>query len=202
MFQQLESVSLGDVSSVFTAWEILGDLRVPRRRSMVRKIANAFGKALKDCPLRSFYIGFPPLMDPTWLVFNDDIERALSSVDPTALAQQLVESTPREWNQFCNLTGFATPALASFEKKVIDAMDVPALAKCVAASAAGHKYELRCLLWSLGRGSLPVRKKIAHALYEIKSYAAVWATSPKAATTTSGASASSRCGLRSNQTQS
>ncbi|MGB2837417.1 MAG: hypothetical protein WBC30_17445 [Candidatus Sulfotelmatobacter sp.] len=166
MLQQLESVSLGDVSSVFTAWEILGDLRVPRRRSMVRKIANAFGKALKDCPLRSFYIGFPPLMDPTWLVFNDDIERALSSVDPTALAQQLVESTPREWRQYCNLTGFATPALASFEKKVIDAMDVPALAKCVAASAAGHEYELRCLLWSLGRGSLPVRKKIAHALYE------------------------------------
>jgi hypothetical protein len=105
-------------------------------------------------------------MDPTWLVFNEDIERALSSVDPTALAQQLVESSPREWRQYCNLTSFATPAVASFEKKVIDAIDVPALAKCVTASAAGHEYELRCLLWSLGRGSLPVRKKIAHALNE------------------------------------
>jgi hypothetical protein len=166
MLHQLESVSLGDVSSVFTAWEILGELRVSRRRSMVRKIANAFGKALKDCPLGSFYIGFPPFMDPTWLVFNDDIERALSSVDPTALAQQLVDSSPREWREYCNLNSFATPAVASFENKVIDAIDVPALAKCVAASAAGHEYELRCLLWSLGRGSLPVRKKIAQALYE------------------------------------
>jgi hypothetical protein len=166
MLQQLESVSLGDVSSVFTAWEIIGELHVPRRRSMVRKIANAFGKALKDCPLRSFYIGFPPLMDPTWLVFNDDIERALSFVDPTALARQFVESSPREWRQYCNLTSFSTPAVASFEKKVIDSIDVRALAKCVAASATGHEYELRCLLWSLGRGSLSVRKKIAHALYE------------------------------------
>lgn len=166
MLHQLEGVSLGDVSGVFTAWEILGELRVPRRRSLVRKIANAFGKVLKDCPLRSFHIGFPPLMDPTWLVFNDDIEKALSSVDPTALAQQLVQSSPREWREYCNLTSFATPAVASFEKKVIDAIDVPALAKCVAASATGHEYELRCLLWSLGRGSLPVRKKIAHALYE------------------------------------
>jgi len=166
MLDQLENVSVGDASSVFTAWEIIGRLRVPCRRSMVRKVAKAFGKSLKDCPLRSLHIGFPPFMDPTWLVFNDDIEKALSSVDPTALAQQLVDSSPREWRQYCNLTSFATPAVANFEKKVIDAIDLPALARCVAATAMEHEYELRCLLWSLGRGSLPVRKKIARALYE------------------------------------
>lgn len=166
MLDQLENVSVGNVESVFTALSILGQLRVPRRRSMVRKVANAFGKALKDCPLRLLHIGFPPFMDPTWLVFNDDIEKALSSINPTALAQQLVNSSPREWRRYSSLSSFATPAVAHFEKKVIDAIDASALATCVAATAVGHEYELRCLLWSLGRGSRLVRKKIAQALYE------------------------------------
>ena len=52
------------------------------------------------------------------------------------------------------------------DKKVIDAIEVPALARCVAATAVEREYELRCLLWSLGRGSLPVKKEIARALYE------------------------------------
>jgi hypothetical protein len=165
MLDQLKHVSVGDVASVFTLWEILGKLHVPRRRSTVRRIANAFGAALKDCPLRSFNIGVPPFFDPTWLVFHEDFETALSSVDPTTIAKQLADSSPREWRQYSNLASFANPSVAKFETRVIDAIDIPAFANRVAKMAVGHEYELRCLLWTLGRGSQPVREKLARALY-------------------------------------
>jgi hypothetical protein len=165
MLAQLDHVSTGDVSNIFTFFEILDRLHVPRRRSMVGKAAEAFGRALKDCPLRALHIGFPPVVDPTWLVFDDDVRAGLSSVNPVFFSRELEAASPREWRQYCNLTSFATPAVAEFENKVIDAMDVQKFAANVAAAATGQEYELRCLLWSLGRASVPVRKNLAKALY-------------------------------------
>ncbi len=165
MLAQLDRVSTGDASNVFTLFEICARIRVPRRRSMVRKAAEAFGRTLKDCPLVSLHIGFPPCLDPTWLVFDDDIKAALASVDPIFFSRELETASPREWRQYANLTNFATPAVAEFEKKVIDAIDIGKFAANVAATAIGQEYELRCLLWSLGRASISVRKKLAKALH-------------------------------------
>jgi hypothetical protein len=165
MLAQLDHASTGDVSNIFALFEILDQLHVPRRRSIVRKAAEAFGRALKDCPLRALHIGFPPVVDPTWLVFDDDIKAALSSVNPVFFSRELEAASPREWRQYCNLTSFATPAIAEFENKVIDAIDVQKFVANVAAAATGQEYELRCLLWSLGRASVPVRKNLAKALY-------------------------------------
>jgi hypothetical protein len=165
MLAQLDHASTGDVSNIFTMFEILDSLHVPRRRSMVRKAAEAFGRTLKDCPLRALHIGFPPVMDPTWLVFDGDIKAALASVDPVFFSRELEAASPRGWREYCNLTSFAIPAVAEFEKKVIDAIDIQRFVANVAAIVIGQEYELRCLLWSLGRASIPVRKNLAKALY-------------------------------------
>ena len=165
MFDQLEYVSAGDIASIFNAFEVLDQLHVPRRRSIVRKAARAFERTLKDCPLRSLHIGLPPLVDPTWLVFDGDIKAALSSVDPTFFSRELEAASPRGWHEYCNLTSFATPAVTDFEKKVIDGIDIQKFVANVATTAIGQEFELRCLLWSLGRASMLVRKKLAKALY-------------------------------------
>jgi len=165
MLAQLDHASTGDVSNIFTMFEILDRLHVPRRRSMVRKAAEAFGRTLMDCPLRVLHIGFPPVVDPTWLVFDGDIKAALALVDPVFFSRELEAASPRGWREYCNLTSFATPAVAEFEKKVIDAIDIQKFVANVAATAIGQEYELRCLLWSLGRASIRVRENLAKALY-------------------------------------
>jgi hypothetical protein len=104
-------------------------------------------------------------MDPTWLVFGGDIKAALASVDPVFFSRELEAASPRGWREYCNLTSFAIPAVAEFEKKVIDAIDIQRFVANVAAIVIGQEYELRCLLWSLGRASIPVRKNLAKALY-------------------------------------
>lgn len=165
MLNQLRNVSQGDAESVFTAMEILRKLDVPIRRSTIRRIAGAFGKSLHNCPLRSFRIGFPPFWDPTWLVFNDDLEASLVGINEAALAQELSLASPREWRLFGDLTTFTVPAVAKLERKVVDHIDTAALAQSVALTAEGHEYELRCLLWSLSRGAQPVKTRIAQLLY-------------------------------------
>ncbi len=166
MLDQLKKISLGEASTVFAGWETLRKLGVPFRRSMIRKFAEAFGKTLTNCPLRSFHIGFPPFFDPTWLVYNDDVEKALVGIDTLSLAQQLATASPREWRRFSDLTMFAIPAVAKLVANIIDQIDVTVLAQSVARTAVGHEYELRCLLWSLSRASGLVRKEIALALYQ------------------------------------
>ena len=166
MLDQLENVSVGNAASVFLAWEILGKLRIPYRRSMVRRIAKAFGKSLTNCPLKLVYIGAPPFSDPTWLVFNDEIEHALKALDRSWLAVQLTTASPREWRRFADLTMFAIPAVANLEKEIVNQLDVSVFADRVARNAEGHEYELWCLLWSFGRASASVKEKMAQAIYE------------------------------------
>jgi hypothetical protein len=54
----------------------------------------------------------------------------------------------------------------SLERKVVDGINPAILAKNVAGTAEGHEYELRCLLWTLSRGTKEVKEEIARALYE------------------------------------
>jgi hypothetical protein len=43
------------------------------------------------------HIGFPPVVDPTWLVFDGDIKAALASVDPVFFSRELEAASPRGW---------------------------------------------------------------------------------------------------------
>ena len=165
MLNQLQYVSQGDAECAFTAMKILRELRVPIRRSTIRRIAEAFGKALHECPLGSIHVGFPPFWDPTWFVFNDDVQKSLAGIDDAVLARELSVASPREWRIYSDLTMFAVPAVANLERKIIDQVDPAVLAQSVARTAEGHEYELRCLLWSLSRGTGPVRGEMARLLY-------------------------------------
>jgi hypothetical protein len=166
MLKRLQDVSQGDAESVFTTMEILRRLAVPIRRSTIRRIAEAFGKALRQCPLGSIHVGFPPFWDPTWLVFNDDLAKSLAGIDDTVLARELSVASPREWRIYSDFTMFAVPAVANVERKTIDQVDPVVLAQTVARTAEGHEYELRCLLWSLSRGTERVRGEMARLLYD------------------------------------
>lgn len=166
MLKRFQDVSQGDAESAFRSIEILRRLGVPIKRSTIRRIAEAFGKALHTCPLRSIHVGFPPFWDPTWWVFNDDLEKSLAGIDAASLARELSVASPREWRIYSNLTMFAVPAVANLERKIIDQIDPAVLAQTVARTAEGHEYELRCLLWALSRGTGPVRGEIARLLYD------------------------------------
>jgi energy-coupling factor transporter ATP-binding protein EcfA2 len=166
MLKRLQDISQGDAETAFIAMEILRMLGVPIRRSTIRRIAEAFGEALRECPLGSIHVGFPPFWDPTWLVFSDDLQKSLASIDGAVLARELSVASPREWRVYCDLTMFAVPAVANLERKIIDQVDPAVLAQTVARTAEGHEYELRCLLWSLSRGTGPVRGEIARLLYD------------------------------------
>jgi hypothetical protein len=60
----------------------------------------------------------------------------------------------------------AVPAVVNLERKVVDRINPAILARNVARTAGGHEYELRCLLWTLSRGTKEVKEEIARALYE------------------------------------
>lgn len=166
MLDQLQDVSQGEAGNAFTAMTILRDLSVPIRRSTIRRIAGAFGKALQNCPLQLLHFGFLPFWDPTWLVFNGDLQTSLAGVDAAALAEDLAVSSPREWRTFADLTMFAVPAVADLQSRIVDRVDPVALAQTVSRTAERHEYELRCLLWSLGRASSPIKEEIARLLYD------------------------------------
>jgi hypothetical protein len=166
MLNQLQDISQGQAGNAFTAMTILRDPGVPIRRSTIRRIAEAFGKAIENCPLRLLHFGFLPFWDPKWLVFNEDLQTSLAGVDAAALAEDLAVSSPREWRAFADLTMFAVPAVADLQCRIVDQVDPAALAQTVARTAERHEYELRCLLWSLGRGSSPTKEEIARLLYD------------------------------------
>jgi hypothetical protein len=96
MLKQLQEISQGDAESAFSAMSILRTLGVPIRRSSIRRIADAVGKALENCPLRSFRIGFPPFWDPTWMIFDGDLRVNLVRINKETLTRDLESGSPRE----------------------------------------------------------------------------------------------------------
>jgi len=166
MLNQLHGISQGDAESAFSAMKILRKLGVPIRRSTIRRVAEAFGKALENCPLRSFHLCFAPVWDPTWLIFDRDIQASLVRINEESLARDLESGSPREWRRFSDLTMFAVPSLANLERRIVDRITPEVLARNVSSTAEGHEYELRCLLWSLSRGTKKAKGVIARALYK------------------------------------
>jgi hypothetical protein len=166
MLNQFHGISQGNAQSAFSVLKILGELGVPIRRSTIRRVAEAFGKALENCPLRSLHLGLAPVLDPTWLIFDGDVQANLVRINEESLAQDLESGSPWEWRCFCDLTSFAVPAVANLGRRIVDRITPAILAKNVARTAEGHEYELRCLLWSLSLGTRKTKGEIARALYK------------------------------------
>jgi hypothetical protein len=106
MSAQLSLTRPGDVESVFRCKEILSRLEIPIRRSMVRRFGEALGIVLGECRLAELRVGFPPVADPTWWFFSEDIKIELEDATAKRLAEDLSAGTPREWRSFAELTWF------------------------------------------------------------------------------------------------
>jgi hypothetical protein len=161
--KRLDDVRSGDLDAVFQCQNLLLQLGVPLRRSMVRRYAEAMESAVSRTHLADLHVGISHI-DWTF-IFPDELRRVVSKLDPARLANELSHSRPREWRALIELAALTENWARSFFSDVIDHIDSDALCDAVRTQAVNCEYELRCLLWILAHGRNARARQIAERLY-------------------------------------
>jgi hypothetical protein len=164
--ERLRDVRTGDLDAVFQCERLLLQLRIPLRRSTVKRLTGAMADAVRDARLADLHVGIS--QHPFWwMMFPQDLQLVLERLPASCLAEDLGRSRPRDWRALGDLSGLTWRFGDPFFAEVIDRLDPVAFLAAVEAQVVGHEYELRCLLWVLTRGRPERRQMLASRLYPL-----------------------------------
>lgn len=161
--RQLEGARVGDIASVFKCKDLLSELGVPIRRSMIRRFATVMAKVLAGAHWADISVGLF-FYSTYWVCFPIEVERIIGLLDPERLADELGRSRPREWRNALELAMFTGQVAKKFFADLLGRVDLATLTRSVHMQAEGCEYELRCLIWLLSRADEPRRTEFSKAL--------------------------------------
>lgn len=163
---RLHEVRRGDLDAVFQCENLLHRLHIPLRRSMVKRLTSVMVDTVRNARLSDLHVGIS--VNPFWwMMLPADLRQVFAQLSPNSIAEDLGHSRPRDWRSLADLSALIWEFEDPFFADMIDLLDPEALLAAVQTQAAGHEYELRCLLWVLTRGRAERRQRLASHLYPL-----------------------------------
>lgn len=163
---RLRDVRIGDLDAAFRCESLLGRLRIPLRRSIVKRLTNVMADVVQNARLPDLRVGIGDHL--IWqMIFPEDLLQVLERLSVSRIAEDLSRSRPRDWRTLAELSSLTRGVGDGFFAEIIDRLNPGAFLATVEDLAVGHEYELRCLLWVLTRGHGERRQLLASRLYSL-----------------------------------